>query len=163
MVEQIRARGRARFVEVGHVDRAALAAHADAHGRTAEDSRAVLLKADRVLPGVGRNEFAFVDDQTDRNAGGHHKKVRVRAAEHGFALILQIFHRVCDGGLAAVQLFIGVDHDGRYTGVRRVRQYVRALQTGTVFALGAAVLQAAADGVGVAEAVVENGSGGTCA
>ena len=84
-------------------------------------------------------------------------------AEHGFALILQIFHRVCDSGLAAVQLLIGVDHDGRYTGVRRVCQYVRALQTGAVFALGAAVLQAAAERVGVAEAVIENGSGSTCA
>ena len=99
-------------------DRAALAAHADAHSRAAEDSCAVLLEADRVLPGIGRNELAAVDDQTDRNAGRHNEKVCIRAAEHGFTLILQIFHRVCDSGLAAVQLLIGVDHDGRYTGVR---------------------------------------------
>ena len=103
------------------------------------------------------------DDQTDRNAGRHNEKVCIHAAKHGFSLVLQIFHRICDGGLAAVQLLIGVDHEGRYTGVRRVRQHVRTLQTGTVFALGAAVLQTAAEGVGVAEAVVENGSGSACA
>lgn len=91
--------------------------------------------------------------------GRHNEKVCIRAAKHGFTLILQIFHRVCDSGLAAVQLLIGVDHDGRYTGVRRVCQYVRALQTSAVFAFGAAVLQAAAERVGVAEAVIENGSG----
>ena len=163
MIEQVRAGRRARLVEVGYVDRAALAAHADAHSRAAEDSCAVLLEANRVLPGIGRNELAAVDDQTDRDAGGHNEKVGIRAAEHGFVLILQIFHRVCDSGLAAVQLLIGVDHDGRYTGVRRVCQHVRALQTGAVFALGAAVLQAAAERVGVAEAVIENGSGSTCA
>ena len=163
VIEQVRASRRARLVEVGYVDRAALAAHADAHSRAAEDSCAVLFEADRVLPGIGRNELAAVDDQTDRDAGGHNEKVCIRAAEHGFALILQIFHRVCDSGLAAVQLLIGVDNDGCYTGVRRVCQHVRALQTSAVFALGAAVLQAAAERVGVAEAVIENGSGSTCA
>ena len=161
-VEQVSARRGAGLVEIGDRNRAALSGNRHAHRRAAHDGRAVRLEADRILPCVGRDQLALVDDQADRHTGRHDEKVRIGAADDRLALVFEVVHRIHDGRVAAVQLFIRIHHDGRHAGVRLIGQDIGLLQPGAVLALGPGVGQALTDRIGIRKSVRERRPGSRC-
>ena len=120
-----------------------------------------LLEADRVLRASDEMELAAVGIEPMGMPLDITKKSAFVPPSTVLSLIFKVFDRIRDGGLAAVQLLIGVDHDGRSPVFGRYSARSRAADR-RCFCLRCGCI-AGRCRVGVAEAVIENGSGSTCA
>ena len=156
-VEQIEADRSTGLVVAVHTDVARRTGNRNGAYRRADDCRAVCTEANRILPGVARDNTAIVHDQTGRNTVFGREEVGVDAADDIIALTFQTGNHLRQGDLVAIELGTRAHTHGSDRRRRGVLDGVGTLGAGGVYGIGIGIGCTGTNPIRVGEPTINQG------